>query len=331
MIFYFSGTGNSHAAALKLGEKLGEDLTDIGKSVRNSLFDFDLSDGEIAGFVFPVYSGGLPTAVTEFISEMKLSGKPSYVFGLMTYGGSPGFCYDMLNRRLSDAGLKLDAAFGVRMPANCAVLYEPTKPDKEGPLLEEADRKIEETAREVQSRVKTRVSCGPLSRILTDAIYNAAYLKGRKTAPFHTNDKCVHCGICASRCPVNAIKMIDGTPTWVIDQCVFCMSCVRCGAIEYGDKLTDRYRYKHPMLRKASGHDDHEGSSSDGTASHDHSSGEGGSTAHDHSSGKEGSCCDSKETGGSESPGGHDHSSGSKDSCCGKDDASALAASDAKG
>ena len=49
--------------------------------------------------------------------------------------------------------------------------------------------------------------------------------------------------------------METGSPTWVKERCSFCMSCVRCGAIEYGTKLTGKARYKHPMLRKKGGHD----------------------------------------------------------------------------
>ena len=325
MLFYFTGTGNSQAAAGFIAKKTGDETVDMGKSLRNKSFEYSLSEGEAAGFVFPVYYGGLPTAVTEFISKMKLSRTPSYVYGIMTCGGSPAACADMLEETLSGAGLKLDASFDVKMPANFAIMYEPTPQDREGPILEEAERKLEHIAVDVKRSVSEKVKSSLASKLMSAVMY-PRYLKGRKTAPFHTNDKCVHCGICASRCPVEAIQMIDGDPTWVIDQCVFCMSCVRCGAIEYGDKLTDRYRYKHPSLRKGGSHDHDPASGADASAhdhgpegGHDHSSG-----GHDHSSDGSDSCCKTDGASSHEhgSQGGHDHGSGGSDSCCRTDGSS---------
>ncbi|MBQ1465883.1 MAG: EFR1 family ferrodoxin [Eubacteriaceae bacterium] len=318
MLFYFTGTGNSQAAAGLIAKKTGDETVDMGRSLRDKSYEYSLSEGEAAGFVFPVYYGGLPTAVTEFISKMKLSRAPSYVYGVMTCGGSPAACSEMLEQTLSGVGLKLDASFGVKMPANFAIMYEPTSPEKEGPILEEAERKLEHIAVDVQRRAAEKMRCSLASKLMSAVMY-PRYLKGRKTAPFHTNDKCVHCGICASRCPVEAIQMIDGDPTWVIDQCVFCMSCVRCGAIEYGDKLTDRYRYKHPSLRKGGGHD-HDPASGGEASAHDHGL-EGG---HDHSSGGSDSCCKTDSASSHEhgSEGGHDHSTGGSDSCCKPDGAS---------
>lgn len=280
MLLYFTGTGNSMAAAAAIGKITGEEPEDMGKRLREEDFGLTLSEGEALGIVFPVYYGGLPTAVNEFISKMKLSSVPSFVYGVMTYGGVPAACREMLGKALSDAGLRLDAAYEVKMPANYAVLYEPTSQDKEGPILEKAEKDLSDIAVLIRDRVSVPVRSGAVQKLMSAVMY-PLYQSGRKTAPFHTNDKCVHCGICASRCPVRAIEMVDGTPTWVKDRCVFCMSCVRCGAIEYGKKLTGRYRYKHPSLRKGSGPHDAEG--------HD-----GFSGAHDHSGGS-GSCYDDRE------------------------------------
>ena len=316
MLFYFTGTGNSQAAAELIAKKTGDETVDMGKSLRNKSFEYSLSEGEAAGFVFPVYYGGLPTAVTDFISKMKLSRSPSYVYGVMTCGGSPAACADMLEETLSGAGLRMDASFEVKMPANFAIMYEPTSQEKEGPILEEAERKLEHIAVDVLRRAAEKARCSLAAKLMSSVMY-PRYLKGRKTAPFHTNDKCVHCGICASRCPVEAIQMIDGDPTWVIDRCVFCMSCVRSGAIEYGDKLTDRYRYKHPSLRKGGGHD-HDAEAADGAEGHDH----GAAGGHEHSAGGD-SCCKDDEPAGHDhgAEGGHDHSAGG-DSCCKEDEPS---------
>ena len=41
-------------------------------------------------------------------------------------------------------------------------------------------------------------------------------------------DKCIFCGICARKCPSDAIKVERDTKTWIIERmgCVQCSSCV---------------------------------------------------------------------------------------------------------
>ena len=67
MIYYFSGTGNSYAAAKKLAAGLGEDLMDIAVAVQEGNYEHTLTEGERLGFVFPVYAWAPPKVVTEFV------------------------------------------------------------------------------------------------------------------------------------------------------------------------------------------------------------------------------------------------------------------------
>ena len=42
------------------------------------------------------------------------------------------------------------------------------------------------------------------------------------------------CGLCAKKCPVQAIEMRDGKPVWVKDKCVMCLGCLhRCPKYAY--------------------------------------------------------------------------------------------------
>ena len=104
------------------------------------------------------------------------------------------------------------------------------------------------------------------------------------------------------------VQCLETDPN-LCERCSFCMSCVRCGAIEYGDKLTDKARYKHPMLRKKSDHGDH---GSAAASDHDH----GAAAGHDHAGG-EGACCPPGEGGGHDhgAAAGHDHAGG-EGACC---------------
>ena len=328
MIFYFTGTGNSQYAAKALAAE-GEIPISIVECLRKDRYEFTLAEGEAVGIVFPVYYGGLPTAVRQFIERLRLPAAPAYLYGIMTYGGSPAGAGAVLRDQLGEAGLKLDAAFGVRMPANYAVLYSIPSEESQQKTLRRADVRLERIRAKLSRRTRRIEHASAAARAATAAMY-PGYQRARKTAPFHTNDTCIGCAACANRCPSRAIEMKDGHPTWVKERCSFCMSCVRCGAIEYGSKLTGKARYKHPMLRKSTGHGDHGATD---TAAHDHGSAaaaghdHGGSSpgGHDHGSG-DGCCCD--DSGGhdhgdaaasghdhsSSSPRGHDHGSG--DDCC---------------
>ena len=301
MIFYFTGTGNSQYAAKTLAAE-GEVPISIVECLRKDRYEFAPAEGEAVGIVFPVYYGGLPVAVRQFIERLRLASSPAYLYGIMTYGGSPAGAGAMLREQLGEAGLKLDAAFGVRMPANYAVLYNIPSEGSQQKTLRRADQRLERIRTKLSRRTRKIEHASAAAKAASAAMY-PAYQRARKTAPFHTNDTCIGCAACANRCPSRAIEMKDGHPTWVKERCSFCMSCVRCGAIEYGSKLTGKARYKHPMLRKKTDHDGHGGA---GAASHDH--GDAAAASHDHS----GAASAGHDHGGS--AGAHDHGGG--DDCC---------------
>ena len=342
MIFYFTGTGNSQYAAQKLVSD-DERLVSVVECLRKDNYTFEIAENESVGLVFPVYFGGLPVAVRQFIERLRLNAVPAYLYGVLTSGGSPAGAGAMLRDRLGEAGLTLDASYSVTMPDNYVMLYTISPESEEKKILARADRDLERICSKIAGRRRTFAARSPIGKAMTAVLY-PVYLNGRKTAPFTTNETCIGCAACANRCPSRAIEMKDGHPTWVKERCCFCMSCVRCGAIEYGTKLTGKARYKHPMLRKKAGHGEH---GAPGAAAHDHGAaaaghdhGSSAPAAHDHGAaagghdhGGDDCCCPPDEAGGTHvhgSPapaahdlgaaaGGHDHSGG--DDCCPPDEA----------
>ncbi len=247
MIFYFSGTGNSFAAATQLQYRLGGKLINITDCLHKKFYSFDIEDGEAVGIVCPVYFDGLPSIVNFFIDRMKFNITPSYLYGVFTYGGMAFGVTESFAKRVQRRGYEVSASWGVKMPANYAMLYEPTKEEKAEIVLEKADERLDVIISNIKERRHT--GSNPLRKLVSGIIY-PKYNKARKTAGFYTDETCIGCGVCAGRCPVRAIKMIDGKPVWVKDTCVFCMSCVRCNAIQYETKLQGRYRYRHPIYQK---------------------------------------------------------------------------------
>ena len=82
MIYYFSGTGNSHYVA----EVLSKSLQDTMQSIESAQ---GIKQDEMIGIVTPVYFFGLPDIVKDFLERLSVSSK-SYFYLVVTYGGKPG-------------------------------------------------------------------------------------------------------------------------------------------------------------------------------------------------------------------------------------------------
>ena len=70
-----------------------------------------------------------------------------------------------------------------------------------------------------------------------------------KTANLTVTADCVGCGLCAKKCPVQAIEIREKKPVWVKEHCVMCLGCLhRCpkNAIECGPNTRKHGQYIHP-------------------------------------------------------------------------------------
>ena len=245
MIYYFSGTGNSYAAAKFLADGLGEDLMDIAAAVRENKYEYTLQEGEKLGFVFPVYAWAPPKVVTEFVKNLELyySGDP-YIFAVCTCGASAGKTMDVFEHALAENGLLLDSGFSVVMPDNCVVLFDAEPEEKTAEMLAKAEKTLDNILRAIHLGWSDffRVKKGKMGTLLT-AVVNPAFAKGMKTKSFWVKDNCT------SGC----IETAAGRPVWTEDHCHMCLACInRCpvSAIQYGKKTEKRGRYIHPIYQK---------------------------------------------------------------------------------
>ena len=249
MVFYFSGTGNSWQAAQAVCAE-GEQPLDMARCLREGAFRFEPGAGEAVGFVFPVYYGGLPTVVADFVKQFLLLRPAAYCFAVLTCAGAPSAAPEMLAKALHARGVRLDAAFTVVMPENYVLLLRTPEPEERDAILEKASDRLDAVRAAVERREKTGVHVTVRDRLYTGGMY-PSYLSGRKTAKFYADEKCVGCGVCARRCPVGAIQMTDGRPKWVLDRCARCMACLRCNAVQYGKRTQGRLRYVNPAFKAA--------------------------------------------------------------------------------
>ena len=225
MIFYFTGTGNSLAAAQTIARATDDLLVDIGAAYKYKDFDFTLAQGEQLGFVFPVYNYTTPPIIDAFLKRARFrtgnkeTFTPDYCFAVISCGAFVGSTARVFGKRLL-AGAELAAR---------------------------------ETANRIAAREHVRAEHrNPLGIVLSK--FTEKDEKPRSTSEFFALPTCTSCGQCADLCPTNTITIIEGAPRWAELGCTQCLACLhRCpvNAIQYGAKTERRGRYVNPVLAKA--------------------------------------------------------------------------------
>lgn len=248
IIFYFTGTGNSLKVTRDIASALGEEDCELVHipDYREST----LPQGyERVGFVYPVYSGEPPVCVERFLKETDFTkNKDAYFFTAATYGGTQGNSFYVVNNLLKNQGIKLQAAFPIRMNGNYIVAYPTWDINKKD--IPKIEMKIADAAKMVFCKKTTYI---PTSKnIVFDFMHRKmipVFLK--KDKDFKASDACVSCGICYKVCPVENIKMVDGKPSFQ-GHCEQCMACIHAcpqKALNYKNVTQKRLRYRNKDIK----------------------------------------------------------------------------------
>lgn len=110
MVFYFSGTGNTRWIAEQIAKAIGEQLLYIPDLMRNSQYEFSLSENERIGFCFPTHGWQPPRIVREFVRKLKLSYPTATVDREMPYCWALTTCGDDMGEAMTIFNLN-SAAF----------------------------------------------------------------------------------------------------------------------------------------------------------------------------------------------------------------------------
>jgi len=253
IIYYFTGTGNSLAAARGICSHLGDcELVPLAMLTKNS--GEIIPNADRVGIVCPVYDFGLPAIVAGFVQNLNLS-QTGYCFAVLTMGGLGVSALHQLDDLVFLHNHRhLDSAFVVRMVGNFVPLYDPAKGPKRDKLLKDADMRFAEIAGMIDKGLIVQPDIALLSAFLKRFTYDG-FIRRIHDADkdFIADEKCNACGTCAAVCPVKNIDMVEGKPVWK-HNCEMCCACLHfcpVEAIQYGPKTAKRGRYRHPALELA--------------------------------------------------------------------------------
>ena len=254
MIFYFSATGNSRYVALKIAAETKEEPVAIADCTKNRNFIFEVKNREKIGFITPTYFWGLPSIVVEFLERLELRMPASYhpyIYHVATFGTMMGQVGEAVNGLLNKKGLSLDGRFSVRMPDTWTPVFDLTDKEKVRKINGRAEKQIAEAAEKIKKELVGDFSRRKVPMAAVKLFY-PQYERQRETKHFTVDDGCIGCGLCAKKCPVEAIRIQEGRPVWVKEKCTLCLGCLhRCPkfAIQYGKRTKKHGQYLNPDAR----------------------------------------------------------------------------------
>ncbi len=246
IIYYFSGTGNSLRAAVRIAERLGGAQL---VSVRCGAEEVSAENADVIGFVSPVYEWDLPGAMKEFAEKLKINPN-AYIFMIATYIAIHGKAFESMEEILREKGARLDYGYALRCVASQCTAYAPFPPEKL--MIPHMEKSIEKIGKEISER-KNRAY--PTMAWLTRKLYPklmTPYMKVEKEYDkgFYTDERCVGCETCAKICPTKNITMREKRPVWN-HRCHGCMACVAyCPAKAIQFQTPEAYKQLNTVISK---------------------------------------------------------------------------------
>lgn len=221
IIYYFSGTGNSLRAAIRIAERIGGAEV---ISVRCNVENVSAENADVIGFVCPVYEWDMPGTMKKFVGNLKVNPN-AYIFMVATYIAIHGRTFETMEKILSIKKAHLNYGIALRCAASQCTAYSPFPPGKI--MIPYMENRINRIGKEIFER---RNRPYPTMAWLTRKLYSklmTPYMEVEREYDkgFYTDERCAGCEICVKICPTQNIAIQKGRPVWK-HHCHGCMACV---------------------------------------------------------------------------------------------------------
>lgn len=256
MIFYFSGTGNSRYVA----EVMAKELQDLAVNIcefkpeeilisEKGLYNHGI------GFVFPIYSWGVPPIMAYFINSLPQNLINTIIkndiplWMTATCGDEVGNAHKMFIKLLDKRGMVLKGAWSVIMPNTYVLLpgFDIDSDDVRERKIREAPGQIEIIADKIKrGKWEIKPLVGSMPALKTALVYPLFKKWGIFPSKWKASENCIGCALCSKSCPVKNITMSNNKPQWG-KNCTSCLACYHVcptHAIEYGSETRHKGQYK---------------------------------------------------------------------------------------
>lgn len=247
IIYYFTGTGNSLYIAREVACYLGDcEVVPMIKLVNEDNIECNY---DRVGVVFPLYYGGLPKIVAEFMNKLRVK-ESTYVFAISTKGGTEGIAMKQIDSVLKKQNNKLSSSHYVTMPDSYIKIYKIKDDEYNKKLIEKEKRILIRELTYVKENKFRHIKKGFYYYIISPIYKNFIRKVNFKDQKIYADRSCTKCGLCQKICPVDNIYLVNGLPSWK-HQCQQCMACIQAcpkKSINIGKKTINRKRYINPYV-----------------------------------------------------------------------------------
>lgn len=245
MVLYFSGTGNSQLVAFQVAKRIADDEVISINRYLKAKKNVTIQSKRPLVFVVPTYAWRMPRVVEQWIMKTNFKGCQDVYF-ILTCGGGCGHAAAYAKKLCAKKGMHFRGLAPVVMPENYLAMF-PTPDEAEcQAIVEQAEPCIAGLAEKIKAGESFASPSASLGEKLQSGPVNPLfYALFVHDKGFSVSDRCVSCGKCALRCPLNNIDLEDGRPVWK-GTCTHCMACIGgcpVEAIEYKAKSKGRNRY----------------------------------------------------------------------------------------
>lgn len=213
----------------------------------------ELTAGDQLIIVTPIYAGRIPKVVSTYLSSLPVP-KGTRTYFIAACAESMGNAGKYAEKLCKSMGAEYAGVAEILMPQGYIAMFDTPKEAERDEILKKAVQKSEQVARAIAEGKSLTEGPGKWSAMshILNPIFYAAVVNAKG---FHVEGACTGCGTCVNVCPLNNIKLIDGTPAWG-KNCTHCMACIsHCptSVIEYQKKTAGKTRYVCPAEKKVKG------------------------------------------------------------------------------